>query len=148
MSIKYPVRCVIIEFDTDVYKTPEKSKPYIGEHGLARLLDNGLPVEITLDAVARTTGGAGMNKSDRFRKLLEKEKYLQNQLNDCETAQSRMLKKAFKNLGLKLGYYGEMLVGQPNVAISEITDCSVKYYYRPGIRIETYEITFEDLFDA
>lgn len=43
-------RCVIIELETDVYKTPEKSKPYIGEHGWARLLDDGLFVEITLDS--------------------------------------------------------------------------------------------------
>ena len=89
-----------------------------------------------------------MNKSEKFRELLEKEKWLQSQLNDCETAQSRMLKKAFKNLGLKVGYFGEVIGGQADVTITEITDWSVNYCRRPGVRIETCEISFEDLFDT
>ncbi len=89
-----------------------------------------------------------MNKSEKFRELLEKEKWLQSQLNDCETAQSRMLKKAFKNLGLKVGYFGEVIGGQADVTIAEITDWSVNYCRRPGVRIETCEISFEDLFDT
>jgi len=89
-----------------------------------------------------------VNKSEKFRELLEKEKYLQSQLDDCETAQSRMLKKAFKNLGLKVGSFGEMIGGQADVTIAEITDWSVNYYRRPGVRIETCEISFEDMFDA
>ena len=89
-----------------------------------------------------------MNKSEKFRELLEREKYLRSQLSDCETAQSRMLKKAFKNLGLKVGYFGEMIGGQADVAIAEITDWSVNYCRRPGVRIETCEISFEDMFDA
>ena len=89
-----------------------------------------------------------MIKSEKFRELLEKEKYLQNQLSDCETAQSRMLKKAFKNLGLKVGYFGEMIGGQADVTIAEITDCAVRYCRNTDVRIETCEISFEDLFDA
>ena len=89
-----------------------------------------------------------MNKSEKFRELLAKENYLQSQLDDCNTAQSRMLKKAFKDLGLKLGYFAELFVNQPNATIAKITDWSVEYYSRPGIRVEHHEISFEDLFDA
>ena len=89
-----------------------------------------------------------MNKSDRFRELLEREKYLQSQLDDCMTAQSRMLKKAFKGLGLKVGCFGEMVVDQSVIKITETTDWSVEYYRNTGVQIETHEISFEDLFDA
>ena len=88
------------------------------------------------------------SKSDKFRELLAKERYLQSQLNDCETAQSRMLKKAFKNLGLKYGSFVEMLRDQSNINLVEITDNSIRYYRVVGKETETCEITFEDLFDA
>ena len=81
------------------------------------------------------------SKSEKYRELLDEEKYLRDQ-------QYRMLKKAFKNLGLKVGYFGEMIGGQADVTIAEITDWSVNYCRRPGVRIETCEISFEDLFDA
>lgn len=57
-EIKYPTRCVIIDVtDAEVFpgimgRTPEVSKPYIGEHGLAEKCDEG--VRITLD------GGRGI----------------------------------------------------------------------------------------
>lgn len=89
-----------------------------------------------------------MNKSEKFRELLAKEKSLRNQLDDCKTAQSRMLKKAFKNLGLRVGCFGEMIGGKADVTIAEITDWSVNYCRRSGVRIETCEISFEDLFDT
>jgi len=89
-----------------------------------------------------------MNKSDRFRELLEREKYLKAQLDDCETAQSRMLNKAFKGLGLKVGCFGEMVGGKADIAIAKITDWSVEYCRYSGIFCETCEISFEDLFDA
>ena len=89
-----------------------------------------------------------MNKSEKFRELLAKEKSLRNQLDDCKTAQSRMLKKAFKNLGLRVGCFGEMIGGKADVMVIGITDFSVDYYRHPDFSIETYEITFEDLFDA
>ena len=81
------------------------------------------------------------SKSEKYRELLDEEKYLRDQ-------QYRMLKKAFKNLGLKVGYFGEMIGGQADVTIAEITDWSVNYCRRPGVRIVTCEISFEDLFDA
>ena len=89
-----------------------------------------------------------MNKSEKFRELLAKEKYLQRQLDDCVTAQSRMLKKAFKGLVLKLGYIPEVYDDQSVVKVAETTDWSVIYYRNTGVQIETHEISFEDLFDA
>lgn len=89
-----------------------------------------------------------MNKSEKFRELLVREEYLQSQLDDCVTAQSRMLKKAFKGLGLKLGYIPEVYDDQSVVKVAETTDWSVIYYRNTGVQIETHEISFEDLFDA
>ena len=89
-----------------------------------------------------------MNKSDKFRELLEREKYLKAQLDDCETAQSRMLNKAFKGLGMKLSSIVDLITRKADVAIIEIADCSVTYSRRTGSDIETCEISFEDLFDA
>jgi len=89
-----------------------------------------------------------MNKSEKFRELLEREKYLKAQLDDCMTAQSRMLKKAFKGLGLKLGYIPEMYDDQSVIKVAETTGWSVRYYRNTGVQIETHEISFEDLFDA
>jgi len=89
-----------------------------------------------------------MNKSDKFRELLEKEEYLQNQLSNCAIAQFQMLRKAFKCLGLKLGYIPEMYDDQSVVKVAETTNWSVRYYRNTGIQIETHEISFEDLFDA
>ena len=89
-----------------------------------------------------------MNKSEKFRELLAKEKYLRDQLDDCVTAQSRMLKKAFKGLGSKLGYIPEVYDDQPVVKVAETTGWSVIYYRNTGVQIETCEISFEDLFDA
>lgn len=89
-----------------------------------------------------------MNKSEKFRELLVREKYLQSQLDDCVTAQSRMLKKAFKGLGLKFGSIPEIWHDQSIVRVAETTDWSVIYYRNTGVQIETHEISFEDLFDA
>ena len=89
-----------------------------------------------------------MNKSEKFRELLVEEQRLKNLVDDCETAQSRMLNKAFKGLGLKVGCFGEMLGGKADIAIIEITDWSVEYCRYAGIFCETCEISFEDLFDA
>jgi len=56
--INYPVRCVIIDVEGSevlpgiLGRTPDESKPHIGEHGLAEDLDAG--VKITLD------GGRGI----------------------------------------------------------------------------------------
>ena len=89
-----------------------------------------------------------MNTSEKFRELLEREKYLRNQLMDCETAQYRMLKKAFKGLGLKVGAFGEMFYDQSCIKINEFTEWSVRYFRNTGVKYETFEISFEDLFDA
>lgn len=89
-----------------------------------------------------------MSKSEKFRELLEKEKYLQNQLDDCMTAQSRMLKKAFKGLGLKLGNFGDVVFDQSYIKVIEYTDCAVRYCRNTGVEFETCEVSFEDLFDA
>ena len=89
-----------------------------------------------------------MNKSEKFRELLEEEKYLQSKLDNCVTAQSRMLSKAFKGLGLKLGYIPEMYDDQSVIKVAETTGWSVRYYRNTGVQIETHEISFEDLFDA
>ena len=94
------------------------------------------------------SGGAGMNKSDKFRELLAEEQCLKGLMNDCETAQSRMLKKAFKGLGLTLGYIPEMYNNQSIIRVAETTEWSVRYYRNTGVQIETHEISFEDLFDA
>lgn len=89
-----------------------------------------------------------MSKSDKFRELLVEEQRLKDLVDDCETAQSRMLKKAFKGLGLKVGCFGEMVDGKADIAIAKITDWSVEYCRYSGIFCETCEISFEDLFDA
>ena len=89
-----------------------------------------------------------MNRSDKFRELLAKEKYLQNQLSDCETAQYRMLKKAFKGLGLKVGHFGDVIFDRSHIGIIRNSEWSIEYYRRIEDRIETCEISFEDLFDA
>lgn len=55
MKVEYPTRCEIIDvtglnhpnFPNYRMNTPEKSKPYIGEHGLAERVDGD--VRITLD---------------------------------------------------------------------------------------------------
>ena len=88
-----------------------------------------------------------MSKSDKFRELLVEEQRLKDLVDDCETAQSRMLKKAFKGLGLKVGCFGEMVDGKADIAIAKITDWSVEYCRYSGIFCETCEISFEDLFD-
>ena len=87
------------------------------------------------------------NKSEKFRELLAKERCLQSQLSDCETAQSRMLKKAFKNLGLKLGNFGDVIFDQSYIKVIEYTDCAVIYCRNTGVKFETCEIPFEDLLD-
>ena len=88
------------------------------------------------------------SKSEKFRELLAKERCLQSQLSDCETAQSRMLKKAFKNLGLKLGNILEMFNNNSVIKIVEITDHSVRYWRNKVDQLnEIYEISFEDLLD-
>ena len=87
------------------------------------------------------------SKSDKFRELLAKERCLQSQLSDCETAQSRMLKKAFKNLGLKLGNFGDVIFDQSYIKVIEYTDCAVRYCRNTGVKFETCEISFEDLLD-
>lgn len=89
-----------------------------------------------------------MSKSEKFRELLEREKYLQSQLDDCATAQSRMLREAFKGLGLKLGYIPEVSDDQSIVRVAETTEWSVRYFRNTGVQVETQEISFEDLFDA
>jgi hypothetical protein len=88
------------------------------------------------------------SKSEKFRELLEEEKRLRNQLMDCETAQSRMLKKAFKNLGLKMGFLGELVNDRSNITVVRASDWSVTYCRYTGVKFETCEISVEDLFDA
>ena len=89
-----------------------------------------------------------MKKSDKFRELIAEEQRLKDLVDDCETAQYRMLNKAFKRLGLNAGNFGVMVDGKANIAIAKITDWSVEYYRYSGILCETCEISFEDLFDA
>lgn len=89
-----------------------------------------------------------INKSEKFRDLLENETTLRNQLDDCETAQYRMLKKAFKGLGLKIGCFSEMVGDQATVMIIETNFYTISYCRNNGVNIKTYEITLEDLFDA
>lgn len=89
------------------------------------------------------------SKSEKFRELLEEEKRLRNQLMDCETAEHRMLKKAFKGLGLKTGTIVDMFGDKSYISIFEITGWSVRYWRNGGGQLnEIYEISFEDLFDA
>jgi hypothetical protein len=88
------------------------------------------------------------SKSEKYRELLEEEKRLRNQLMDCETAQSRMLKKAFNGLGLKMGFIGELVNDQSVIKIIEATGDHVRYFRKTGDLIESYEISVEDLFDA
>lgn len=88
------------------------------------------------------------SKSEKFRELLEEEKRLRNQLMDCETAQSRMLKKAFKNLGLKMGFLGELVNDRSIIMVFETTGSLIRYFRKTGDLIESCEISFEDLFDA
>ena len=88
-----------------------------------------------------------MNKSEKFRELLAKERCLRSQLSDCETAQSRMLKKAFNGLGLKLGSFLEVIRDQSYIRVIDITDWSVSYSCNTGGQFETREISFEDLLD-
>ena len=89
-----------------------------------------------------------MNRSEKFRELLEKEKYLRDQLSDCETAQYRMLKKAFKGFGLEVGHFGDVISDRSRIGIIRNSECSVEYYRCIDNHIETCEISFEDLFDA
>lgn len=89
------------------------------------------------------------SKSEKYRELLEEEKRLRNQLMDSETARHRMLKKAFKNLGLKLGNFGDVVLDQSYIKVIEYTDCAVRFCRNTGVvKFETCEISFEDLFDA
>ena len=88
------------------------------------------------------------SKYEKFRELLAKERCLRSQLSDCETAQSRMLKKAFKNLGLKLGNIGDVVLDRSYIKVFEYTDCDVKYYRSIDGKVQTGEISLEDLFDA
>jgi hypothetical protein len=87
------------------------------------------------------------SKSEKFRELLAKERYLQSQLSDCETAQFRMLKKAFKNLGLKLGNFGDVALDQSYIKVLDSADCVVRYCRCTDSGFYTCEISFDDLFD-
>lgn len=88
------------------------------------------------------------SKSEKYRELLEKEKYLRDQLSDCETAQYRMLKKAFKGFGLEVGHFGDVISDRSNITFVMASDWSVTYCRYTGVGVETCEISFEDLFDA
>jgi hypothetical protein len=88
------------------------------------------------------------SKSEKFRELLEEEKRLRNQLMDCDTAEHRMLKKAFKGLGLKMDFIGELVNDRSNITVVSASDWSVTYCRYTGVRVETCEISLEDLFDA
>jgi hypothetical protein len=87
-------------------------------------------------------------KSEKYRELLEEERRLRNKLMHCETAQYRMLKKAFNGLGLKIGDFGDVIFDQSHVGIIRNSEWSVEYYRCIENHIETCEISFEDLFDA
>ena len=87
-------------------------------------------------------------KSEKYRELLEEERRLRNKLMHCETAQYRMLKKAFNGLGLKMGLFGELVNDRSNITFLSESDWSVIYCRYTGVDIETCEISFEDLFDA
>lgn len=88
------------------------------------------------------------SKSEKFRELLEEEKRLRNQLMDCEMAQSRMLKKAFNGLGLKIGSIGYMVGDESIITVFETTGSHIRYFRRINFKIAPYEISVEDLFDA
>ena len=51
----YPTRCRIVDADGEEFlpglicRTPEISRPHIGKHGLAEMIDDGWTVRITLD---------------------------------------------------------------------------------------------------
>ena len=87
------------------------------------------------------------SKSEKFRELIEEETTLRNQLSDCETAQSKMLRKAFRRLGMKIGHFGDTVSDKSYIKIIEITDYSVGYCRFTGGQSVIYEITLEDLFD-
>lgn len=88
------------------------------------------------------------SKSEKFRELLAKEECLRNQLIDCEMAQSRMLKKAFNGLGLKIGRIGDMVGDESIIMVFETTGSLIRYFRRINFKIASYEISVEDLFDA
>ena len=88
------------------------------------------------------------SKSEKYRELLDEEKYLRDQLSDCETAQYRMLKKAFKGFGLEVRRFGDVIFDQSRIGIIRNSECSVEYYRCIENHIETCEMSFEDLFDA
>lgn len=90
-----------------------------------------------------------MSNSEKFRELLAQEERLKDQMSDCETAQYRMLKKAFKGMELKIGTIVDMFGDKSYISIFEITGWSVKYWRNGSGQLnEIYEISFEDLFDA
>ena len=105
-----------------------------------------------------TTSVAAPRAGTRVMLSLDRDFESMAQIGRCNFAQNaqstgffsayRMLKKAFKGLGLKLGYIPEMYNNQSVIKISETTKWSVRYYRNTGIQIETHEISFEDLFDA
>ena len=81
------------------------------------------------------------SKSEKYRELLDEEKYLRDQ-------QYRMLKKAFKGFGLEVGRFGDVISDQSRIVIIRNSECSVEYYRRIENHIETCKMSFEDLFDA
>jgi hypothetical protein len=88
------------------------------------------------------------SKSEKFRELIEEETSLRNQLSDCETAQFKMLSKAFKSLGLKIGTRVDMFTDTSYIAIGEINHYSLTYWRNKGGQLnELYEITLDDLLD-
>lgn len=89
-----------------------------------------------------------INKAEKFRDLIDEETSLRNQLNNCETAQFKMLSKAFKSLGLKIGTRVDMFTDTSYIAIGEINHYSLTYWRNKGGQLnELYEITLDDLFD-
>lgn len=90
-----------------------------------------------------------IDKAEKFRELIEEEVSLRNQLNNCETAQFKMLNKAFKSLGLKIGTTVDMFRDTSYISIGEINHYSITYWRNKGGQLnEICEITLEDLFDA
>lgn len=90
-----------------------------------------------------------INKAEEFRDLIDEETSLRNQLNNCETAQFKMLSKAFKRLGLKIGTtYADMFTDTSYITIGEINHYFLTYCRnKSGQLTEIYEITLDDLFD-
>lgn len=87
-----------------------------------------------------------INKAEKFRDLIDEETSLRNQLNNCETAQFKMLRKAFKSLGLKIGTRVDMFTDMSYIAIGEINHYSLTYWRNKGGQLnELYEITLDDL---